>query len=137
MPVSHPRFMGLLATCLAALLHASASSAALNVYESDELAVDSFAAAGDTCACILQGPDPVSAGASGIVYTVTATPGSTCSTVVEGAGSIEGPTTGSTILVNAGLEGFFVIRATVVTDGCSTTCSRTVDITANLASTRH
>ena len=130
MLVSRP----LLAACLAALLYTPAG-AALNDSVPGDLASVSIAAVDDTCGCLVQGPDPVSAGTTGIIYTVAASPGSICSTVVEGAGSIEGPTNGSTILVNAGLEGFFTIRTTVETDGCTTTCSRTVDITANLAST--
>jgi hypothetical protein len=137
MLVSRPCFVGLLAACLAALLHPSGSTAAPNVYAPDELATDSTEPAPEACSCTLQGPDPVSAGASGIVYTLAVSPGSTCITVVEGAGSIEGSTTGSTIVVSAGLEGFFIIRTTVAADGCTTTCSRTVDITANLASTNH
>jgi hypothetical protein len=76
--------------------------------------------------CAIAGPGTVCAGAQGLVYELSSSPGATFSTEIQGNGMIVGSTTGSTVQVNAGAAGSFTLTTTVNVDNCFAVCVTTV-----------
>jgi hypothetical protein len=78
---------------------------------------------------LISGPDPVFEQTPNS-YEVTGAPGATFAWAISGNGVIVGSTMGSTVLVNSGLPGSFLLQVTVTVGSDHSTCSKSVSVVA-------
>jgi plastocyanin len=83
--------------------------------------------------CSIDGPDPVDPGSTGHVYSAVVLPGGGTLAYawgITGNGSIVGGTSGSSVTVDAGAAGSYMLTLDVTRDGCPVQCQRTITVAA-------